>query len=563
MHFVELQTAWDELTAAGGRYETHRIDAGGIPRRAYKAAPLTLRDIWVDAAARFADRIYLVFGDERLTYGEAFRQSQCIAAWMQARGIGKGDRIAIAMRNYPEWMLVHWAGILAGVTVCGFNAWWSVSEMAAIDAVTRPKILFVDAERLERVRGYREPGDDAIIVGVRSADAGTDVVSWREVVQQRGTPLLPPLMPDDEACIFYTSGTSGTPKGAVLTHRGCVTNILNILFAAEVQGMATARATGKPLPATAAPVALVTTPLFHVTANNCCAQIAAVLGGTIVLMYKWDAAEALALVEREAVTMISGTPVMHREIVLHSRFHEANLSSLAAFSGGGASLPPDILARIEGSSLAARASSGYGMTETSGAITSIAGDFFAAKPTSCGRILPAFEHRVVDEGGGDVSPGERGELWVRGASVIAGYLDASGSAVDPLPGGWLRTGDIVTIDTDGFVHIVDRKKDMILRGGENIACVEVEAAIYELGEVSECAVFGIPDARLGEIVGAAVYPHDGAALGPDAVAAHCVARIAAYKVPERIWILDKPIPRGASGKLLKRDLGQRLLNEAG
>ncbi|WP_242445954.1 class I adenylate-forming enzyme family protein [Sphingopyxis lindanitolerans] len=560
-HFAELRAVWDELTAPGGRYETHVVKDGGVPRLAYKAAAATLRDLWIDAAMRFADRPCLVFGGERLTYGDAFRQSERIAAWMQAQGIGKGDRVAIAMRNYPEWMLIYWAGVLAGATICGFNAWWSTSEMAGVEAATKPKILFVDAERLERARSYREPGAAGILVVLRSAAAGEDLVSWSTVADHCGTPILPPLGADDAACIFYTSGTSGTPKAAVLTHQACVTNILNILFAAEVQGIATARATAMPLPAAAPPVALVTTPLFHVTANNCCAQVAAVLGGTIVLMYKWDAAEALALVEREGVTMISGTPVMHRELVLHSRFNDVDLSSLGAFSGGGASLPPDILARIEDSSLTARASSGYGMTEASGAIASIAGDFFAAKPTSCGRILPAFEYRVVGDDAQDVAPGERGELWVRGASVIAGYLDATGSAIDPLPGGWLHSGDIVTIDTDGFVHIVDRKKDMILRGGENIACVEVEAAIYELGEVAECAVFAIPDARLGEIVGAAVYPHEGAVLDPETVAAHCAGRIAAYKIPERIWILDMPIPRGASGKLLKRDLGRLLLED--
>lgn len=556
MHFTELRSVWQDLTAPGARYETRRDPI--TKSLGYRHAPDTLRDIWKEAGAAFAERPYLVFGDERSSYGETYRQSERVAAWMQAQGIEKGDRIAVAMRNYPEWMIIYWASMLAGTTLCGFNAWWTPAEMAAADALTRPRVLFLDAERFERAPRRASAGAP-ITVGVRLPHPAPSAIPWEDIVAQQGVFDPPTLSGDDAACIFFTSGTSGSPKAAVLTQRGCVTNILNILFAAESQGLAAARAAGAPIPSEAvAPVALVTTPLFHVTANNCCAQVAAALGGTIVLMYKWDAAAALDLVERERVTMISGTPVMHRELVLHSRFHEADLSSLGAFSGGGASLPPDILARIERSSLTARASSGYGMTEASGAIASISGDFFAAKPTSCGPILPAFEHRVVDEEGRDVPPGERGELWVRGASVIAGYLDATGSRVEPLAGGWLQTGDIVAIDADGFVNIVDRKKDMILRGGENIACVEVEAAIYEMDGVAECAVFAIPDTRLGEAVGAAVFLHEGAEVAPDAVTAHCSARLAAYKIPSRIWIVDAPLPRNASGKILKRDVAATL-----
>lgn len=472
---------------------------------------------------------------------------------MQAQGIGKGDRVAVAMRNYPEWMIVYWASVMAGATLCGFNAWWSAHEIAAAMRLTRPRILFLDDERLARVPRC-QAGEGPIIVGIRLRHPAADLLAWNEVVEYSGTYSKPSLAGDDEACIFFTSGTAGAARAAVLTHRGCVTNLLNILFATEVQGLATARAINAAIPPAIAPVALVTTPLFHVTANNCCAQVAAVLGGTVVLMYKWDAGAALDIIERERVTMISGTPVMHRELVLHPRFHKADLSSLEGVGGGGASLPPDILMRIERSSLTARASSGYGMTEASGVIASISGDFFAAKPTSCGPILPAFEYRVVDDDGDDVMPGERGELWVRGASVIAGYLDGAGARVEPLDGGWLQTGDIVVIDDEGFVHIVDRKKDMILRGGENIACVEVEAVIYEMDGVAECAVFAIPDSRLGEVVGAAIFMDNGFTTTPEAVAAHCAERLAAFKIPSDIWIVATRLPRNASGKILKRDV---------
>lgn len=559
-HLSELRAVWQELTAAGARYETQRVP--GNECLGYRNAPEALRDIWEAAGADFADRTYLVYEDERWTYREAFRQSERVAAWMQAQGIGKGDRVAVAMRNYPEWMIIYWASMLAGATLCGFNAWWAPAEIAAMDALARPRIIFLDAERLARAP-RRTTGEAPIMVGIRLPHAAADVTAWRDVIDYSGAYRKPPLNGDDDASIFFTSGTAGTPKAAVLTQRGCVTNIFNILFAAEAQGLAAARAVGAAVTPAAAPIALVTTPLFHVTANNCCAQVAAMLGGTIILMYKWDAGAALDLVERERVTMISGTPVMHRELVLHPRFRTADLSSLQSLGGGGASLPPDILARIERSPLTARASSGYGMTEASGAIASISGDLFAAKPTSCGPVLPAFESRVVDEEGVDAPPGERGELWVRGASVIAGYLDVTGTRIDPFPGGWLQTGDIVTVDADGFVHIVDRKKDMILRGGENIACVEVEAALYEMDGVAECAVFAVPDIRLGEAVGAVIFLRRGAAATAEAVAAHCAARLAAYKIPSHVRFVDAPLPRNASGKILKRDLAATLLGSAG
>lgn len=561
MLFAELGRVWAELTATDGRYETEKIVLRGYECLAYKHAPATLRDVWLTSAAAFADRDYMVFRDERLTYAEALRSSERIGAWLQSIGVVQGDRVAIAMRNYPEWMLIYWACIACGVTVCGFNSWWSSTEMGAAYHEVRPMVTFVDAERLERLDKVRAANAEDVIVVVRG-DVGSSplAITWRDVLAHEGRPRLPSIVPDDDACIFYTSGTSGTPKGAVLSHRNCITNILNVLFIAEVQNAAMARANGTEAAAPSfQPVVLVTTPLFHVTANNCGVQVATVLGGTVVLMYKWDAETAIDLIEREQVTMMSGTPVMHREVVTHARFLTADLSSLAAFSGGGASLPPDILTRIESSSLSARVSSGYGMTEAAGVIASISGDFFVAKPTSCGRLLPSFEARCIDKAGHEAAAGQAGELLVRGASVIRGYFGEHDATASSISNGWLLTGDVVVIDSDGFVDIVDRKKDMILRGGENISCVEVESLLYSYAGVAECAVFAMPDERLGEVVGAAIYPRAEAIVTAETLRAYCAERIAAFKVPEKIWILENPIPRNASGKLLKRQLSAELL----
>jgi long-chain acyl-CoA synthetase len=300
--------------------------------------------------------------------------------------------------------------------------------------------------------------------------------------------------------------------------------------------------------------ALVTTPLFHVTANNCVAHSATLAGGKLVHMYKWDAGEALKLVERERITNLSGVPVMSRELIAHPDFEKTDTSSLKALGGGGAPLQPDLVAKIENSVATARPSTGYGMTETCGIITANSADFFVDKPASAGPAMPVFETKCIDAEGNDLPAGEVGELCVRGAQVIRGYLNREDATAESIQDGWLRTGDVARIDEDGFIFIVDRAKDMVLRGGENVYCAEVESAIFEHEDVAECAVIGVPDDRLGEEVAAAVVVREGSDLTGDAIREHCAPRIAKYKIPRYVWLLADPLPRNASGKYLKRQL---------
>jgi len=309
------------------------------------------------------------------------------------------------------------------------------------------------------------------------------------------------------------------------------------------------------------PVSLITTPLFHVTANNCAAYRATAAGGTIVLMYRWDAGKALALIERERVTSISGVPVIGRELINHPAFATTDTSSLMAITGGGSPVPPDQVQKLEDSVKTARPATGYGMTETCGVITSIGGDFLLDKPDTVGPALPSFEVRCIDDDGRDVPVGELGEIWVRGASVIKGYINRPEATAETITDGWLHTGDIGRIDEYGFIFIVDRKKDMLLRGGENVYCAEVEAAIYHHPAVAECCVFGVPDERLGEEVGAALYLKPGENVTVDALQAFCANRLAKYKIPTQVWICDTPFPRNASGKFLKREVKERLLKQ--
>lgn len=563
MHYAELKAAWAELTAPGAPFELERKLIRGAPLLCYKNAPPTIRDFWRSTAV-YGERDYLVFGEERITYAEAHRIVASVANWILTHKFHKGERVAIAMRNYPEWMLVYWACASLGVPVVGMNAWWTAEEMAYAFNDSEPRVAFVDSERLARIQERPEMATNVQIVGVRTGDQ-PGVIPWAEVASHGGDLPDATIDPDDDACIFYTSGTTGFPKGAQLTHRGCIANLFNMLFSTQCQSLATQRGTGVFVdPAAPAPVpkGLVVTPLFHVTANNCGCYLITAAGGTIVLMYKWDAGEALRIIEREKITAMSGVPVMAREVITHPDFARTDTSSLQSLGGGGAQLQPDLVAKIDQAVANARPNTGYGMTETCGIITSVSGDFFIDRPSSAGPAMPTFETKCVDDEGRTVAQGEVGELWVRGSPVIKGYLNRPEATAESITDGWLHTGDVARIDEDGFIYIVDRKKDMVLRGGENIYCAEVEACLHRHPAVAECSVFGVPDARLGEEVGVALMLRPGHQATPAELREHCAANIAKHKVPRYIWISAEPLPRNANGKFLKRQLRDTLKLEA-
>ena len=560
MHYTELLKAREELTGPGGEFEIVEAEVLGNRLRVYKNAPPSVREVWL-STLQFPERDYLVYQDERWTYADAHRDVASAAAWMFDQGVKPGDRVAIAMRNYPEWMLLYWACVSVGIAVVGMNAWWTPEEMAYALKDSEPKILFADSERLERVLAISGAADKMKIVGVRAPDAPSPVIQWSDVLAHGGALPDVSVDPDADACIFYTSGTTGFPKGAQLTHRGCVSNLLNMAFAGASTQLATARATGEMPPEEApVPVGLITTPLFHVTANNCAAYLITAAGGKIVLMYRWDAGEALKLVEIEKVTAMSGVPIMARELINHPDFEKTDTSSLATLGGGGAQLPPDLVQKIDSTVATARPNTGYGMTETCGIITSVAADFFIDKPDSAGPAMPNFEAKCVNDLGETVAQGEVGELWVRGSSVIKGYINRPEATAESITDGWLHTGDIARIDEHGFIFIVDRKKDMVLRGGENVYCAEVEAAIYRHPSVAECSVFGVPDDRLGEEVGVAVVLKPGEDLAAVTLREHCAGIMAKHKVPRYVWFLTA-LPRNASGKFIKRDLKEQLTKE--
>ena len=557
MHYAELNKAWAELTATGAPFEVVEVEVRGAKIKTFKNAPPNVRALWVSTAA-FAERDYLIYGDERITYAEAHRQVASIANWLRKRGVIAGDRVAIAMRNYPEWLLIYWACACLGVAVVGMNAWWTAPEMAYGLKDAKPKVLFADGERIARLSEQPQMLGETLLVATRAVTRPAGAVAWSEVIALGGELPAADIDPDADLCIFYTSGTTGSPKGAQLTHRSCINNLMNMMFSGQVQGLATQRATGAPPAAPPIPSSLVTTPLFHVTANNCAAYATTAAGGKMILMHRWDAGEALKLIERERCTSAGGVPVMARELIHHPDFGKYDTSSLLTVGGGGAQLQPDLVAKIDSAVATARPNTGYGMTETSGIITAISGDFFVDKPASCGRAMPTFDVKVVGEDGQTLPPGQPGELWVKGASVIKGYINRPDATAESITDGWLHTGDVAYLDADQFIYLVDRKKDMVLRGGENIYCAEVESALHSHPAVAECSVFGVPDPRLGEEVGAAIVPRPGQGLDVAVLREHCGRLIAKHKIPRYVWILSGSLPRNANGKFVKRELRDTL-----
>ncbi len=557
--------AWQQLTSEGAPFSWSVQDIRGVPTRTYDHAPPHMRFMW-ELSAGYGDRPYLQFGDETLTYSQAHDVVSSLATYLIERGVGHGDRVAIAMRNYPEWVLSYWAIISIGAAAVGMNAWWTGPEMDYGLGDSAPKVVIVDDKRLATIVPHLDDlrgANPFHLVAVRTDhDLPDDTVTWAEAIATPHSGLPPAVIdPEDDCAIFYTSGTTGFPKGAALTHRGCVSNIMNFSFWNAVTTAARPQADSliESHEAVTETTALLAVPLFHVTGCNCCMHLITGVGGKIILLYRWDPSEALEIIERERVTAFTGVPVMSRELVEHPHFADRDTSSLATLGGGGAAVQPDLVDKIEKSLTKGRPSTGYGLTEVCGVISINSSDWFVEKPTTVGPPMPTIEAKVVDDEGHEVAQGEIGELLVLGPNNVRGYLNQPEATAETFPGGWFRTGDLATLDEDGFISIVDRAKDMVLRGGENVYCAEVEAAVFAHDDIRECAAFAVPDDRLGEVVGLAVVMKDGHSMTAEEVQAYAAVKIAKFKVPEHVWFLEDELPRNANGKFLKRALREQLL----
>ncbi len=542
------------VTAPGERFETGTVDIDGIPTTVFVNGPASLRVVFDTARAR-GDDTFLVYEDERWSFAEVMRQVDALGSLLvDTYGVRKGDRVAIGMRNYPEWVVSFAAITSIGAVSVSLNAWWTEDELAWALEDCGAAALIADRERVERT--HEAAGKlNVRVLGVRLGDdPGTDLAGvdrWESALPL-GTPLPEvDITPDDDATILYTSGTTGRPKGAVSTHRAVTQALLGYSCRAAVDRL---RRDPDAEAARPTPVFILIVPLFHVTGSipvmlGCFAS-----GLKLVIMYKWDPERALELIERERVTNFVGVPTQSWDLLQSPRFAEFDTSSLVSVGGGGAPAPPELVRKVSTSFAKASPNIGYGMTETNAYGPQNGGEDYLTHPTSTGRATPILQVEVRDDEGNAVPVGERGEIWFKGPNLIRGYWNRPVETAETIVDGWLRTGDIGRLDDEGFVYIEDRAKDMILRGGENVYSAEVEAAIYEHPAVHEAAVFGVPHERLGEEVAAVVVPLTGATITAEDLQAHVRERLAPFKVPSRIAVWTDPLPRNPAGKILKRDL---------
>jgi acyl-CoA synthetase (AMP-forming)/AMP-acid ligase II len=550
------------LTAPGSPFEIAEEEVWDQRLRVFSNAPRSLRAVW-ESTSQHGDTPFLVYHDERITFTQAHADVRRLAHRLQVAGVTKGDRVAIGMRNYPEWVIAFWACQSIGAVVVSLNAWWVGAELEYGLSDSGAIALLIDGERYERVRGEMLSRLPVTFVLVTRHDSALDDghEDWADVMagpDPEGLPFVD-IEPEDDSTILYTSGTTGFPKGAVGSHRNHVTNITNTIFNGALQMVMAANPVASP-PAEATPaapartVALWTFPFFHIAGVTGICVITAT-AGELVTMYKFDAEAALDLIEREKVTVVAGVPSVVKALLEHPTAAGRDLSTLAGISQGGSPVPPDSIAKIEsefGGKVAP--ANGYGLTETTSAVIANSGTMYFAKKDSVGLPMPGTDVRIVDEDGNDVDPGGVGELWVRGPNNVRGYWNKPDDTARSFTDGWFHTGDAARIDEEGFVYVVDRIKDMVLRGGENVYCAEVEAAIFEHPDVADVAVFGVPHDRLGEEVAAAVIRRDGATVGESELQQFLREKLAAFKIPSLIVFRDDELPRNATGKVLKKDL---------
>jgi long-chain acyl-CoA synthetase len=546
------------LTAPGAPFEIEERVIRGIRTRVWKNAPPSLRAVFEGSAAH-GNLPFLVYEDARLTFAEHYRRVAALAQLFVNRfGVEKGDRVAIAMRNFPEWSVAFWAAAAVGAIVVPLNAWMTGGELDYCLADCGARLLVADEERARRLLPHLARLDAlATVLVTRAAEPlALPLLDLAGVMADAPSDATLPTVaidPEDDATIFYTSGTTGKPKGALGTHRNICTNITSIGFA----GARTLVRRGELLPAPGtAPKrgTLLSVPFFHATGCHSVLCPALNAGNKIVLMYRWEPERAMQLIARERITSFGGVPSMAWQVLEHPAFDRYDLSSVESVAYGGAPSAPELVKRIKEKFPAVMPGNGYGLTETSSVTSQNAAEDYELKPESAGLVIPVCDTRVVSGDDRDVAPGEIGELWIKGPNVVKGYWNNAEATAASFTEGWLRTGDLVRFDGEGFLYILDRAKDMLIRGGENIYCVEVEDALYSHPAIMDAAVVGIPHRVLGEEVGAVVQVKPGAAVDEPALRRHVAARLAAFKVPVRIVLRDEPLPRNANGKILKRDL---------
>lgn len=553
---VSLNSVMDRLTAPGALLETEPFERFGRSLPMLKGAPVNLVDYFAHYCAQHADTEFLVDGELRFTFAEIHAAAREAAGGLIAtHGVKKGDRVGIAARNSANWVVAYMAVLMAGGCATLLNGWWTGEELAGGIALAECSLVLADAPRAARLEGFRHPA--RIVVFEHDCLPAKGLA----VLQANGggsdTPL-PALTGDDLATILYTSGSTGQSKGAWCDHRSVVQGVMSYVAQSV---MVLTFMTEKGEAPGSQPCALVNVPLFHVTGEVPLLLQSFALGRKLVLMPKWNAEEAMRLIEAEKVTYFVGVPLMSFEIATHPDCDKYDLSSCVSFAAGGAPRPVDHVNRIKDALPHAFPLLGYGLTETNGVGCGNFNENYIAKPGSTGTASrPLVDLAILDDAGKPLPAGEIGEVSIRSICNFNGYWNNTEATKEAImPDGYFRTGDLGYLDADGYLFIVDRKKDIIIRGGENISCIEVEQAIYAHPAVAEASVFGMPDERFGELPTGVYLTKDGEDVSEDELRAFLQTNIAAFKVPVRLWREHETLPRLGTEKVDKRTLKARYL----
>ncbi|MCB9962419.1 MAG: class I adenylate-forming enzyme family protein [Hyphomonas sp.] len=557
------------LAGPGSPVEVTEAEIGGVKQKVYANAPPNIHAILFLAAAQFPDRDYIVYQDERVTYTAMLRAVEHFAAVLRDRyGIRKGDRVGIIMRNYPQWPVAFYAALSLGAIATPMNSWWTGDELHYGLSFAGVKLAVVDPQIFERIHDHLEdlPELKHIVIARDADDEHNDprVATMESLIGPANSWAALPVigmpdvtvMPEDDATIMYTSGTTGKPKGALATHRAVVANMFNSLTCSARMFLRKGEAVPQPDP-NVQRATLLSIPFFHATGAFAVMVPTALRGDKIVSMYKWDAGEALPIIEKERITSIGGVPAIAWQVLEHPDRDKYDLSSIEVISYGGAPSAPELVSTIKKRFPDAAPGNGWGMTETCATVTLNIGEDYVNRPSSAGAPPAAVDLKVCDPEGNALSTGEVGELWCKSPSNCRLYWNRPDATAETFRDGWVVTGDLARLDEEGFLYLVDRAKDMLIRGGENVYCIEVESALYDHPAVMDAAVVGIPHKVLGEEVGAVVQLKPGMKATEAELRAHVANQLAAFKVPVEIQFQTDPLPRNANGKILKSELRER------
>jgi long-chain acyl-CoA synthetase len=553
------------LTASGQPFATAPFVRDGVEMPAFAAAPPTLAHYFAHFCNQNKDIHFLVDGDVRLTFGDAYAAATCVAEGLaREHGIEKGDRVGIAARNSANWMIAYMGIIMAGGCATLLNGFSSGEELAYGIDLAECKLVLADEGRAARLNGHAHKAEIVLFTHGNQPSQGLANIWALPQGTSKAMAMLGSLTPDDIATILYTSGSTGRSKGAWSDHRGVVHGVMS--YVAQ-SAMAKVHIESSEGPMTAQPCALVAVPLFHVTGEVPLFLQSFAIARKLVLMPKWDAGLAIRLMAEEQVTYFVGVPLMSYEIANHPDRAQYDLSACKSFAAGGAPRPVEHVTRIKEAFPGGFPLLGYGLTETNAVGCGNFNENYLAKPGSTGRASkPMVDLAILDDQGNALPQGQVGEVCIRSIANFRGYWkndEATNAAFTA--DGYFRTGDLGYLDADEYLFIVDRKKDIIIRGGENISCIEVEDAVYAHDAIGECSVFGLPDERFGEVPAAVYTMKEGhAAITPGELRAFLLERIAPFKVPleHQIWISDEALPRLGTQKIDKRTVKARYVDAA-